>query len=83
MAQGEDPGRMLGPRAERGQVAWSVLLNGVLVAAFVLGLIPIVAIVHGFVELVQQSQIRSGADWEDLVPPGVARLIRERNVISA
>ena len=34
-----------------------------LVAAFVLGLIPIVAIVHGFVELVQQSQIRSGADW--------------------
>jgi hypothetical protein len=52
----------MGPRRERGQLAWSVLLNGVLVAAFVLGFIPIIAIVHGFIELVQQSKIRSGAD---------------------
>jgi cellulose synthase/poly-beta-1,6-N-acetylglucosamine synthase-like glycosyltransferase len=33
------------------------------VAAFVIGAIPIVAIGHGFVELLQQSKIRSGADW--------------------
>ncbi len=63
MARGEDPGRLLGPRQERGQFAWGILLNGVLVAAFVVGVIPLVAIVHGFVDLVQQSKIRSGADW--------------------
>jgi cellulose synthase/poly-beta-1,6-N-acetylglucosamine synthase-like glycosyltransferase len=63
MARREDPGSELGPRPERGQLAWSVFLNGVLVAAFVLGFIPIVAIVHGFIELVQQSKIHSGADW--------------------
>ena len=63
---GEDPSHLLGSRAERSglsSLAWSVLLNGVLVAAFVVGVIPIVAIVHGFVDLVQQSKIRSGADW--------------------
>jgi cellulose synthase/poly-beta-1,6-N-acetylglucosamine synthase-like glycosyltransferase len=53
----------MGPRSDRGQLAWSVLLNSILVAAFVLGAIPIVAIVRGFVELVAQSKIRSGADW--------------------
>ncbi len=63
MAQGEDPGRLMGPRPERGQLGWSILLNGVLVAAFVVGFVPIVAIVHGFIDLVQQSKIRSGADW--------------------
>ena len=63
MTQGEDPGRLLGPRPERGHLAWSILLNGVLIAAFVVGFIPIVAIVHGFIDLVQQSNIRSGADW--------------------
>ena len=67
MASGEDAGRLMGPRRDGGRgfagLAWSVLLNGVLVAAFVVGFIPIVAIVHGFVELVQQSKIRSGADW--------------------
>jgi len=63
MTQGEDPGRLLGPRPERGHLAWSILLNGVLIAAFVVGFIPIVAIVHGFIDLVQQSKIRSGADW--------------------
>jgi cellulose synthase/poly-beta-1,6-N-acetylglucosamine synthase-like glycosyltransferase len=35
----------------------------VLVAAVVVGLIPIFAIFHGFAELVQQSRARSGADW--------------------
>ncbi|OLB88673.1 MAG: hypothetical protein AUI15_27460 [Actinobacteria bacterium 13_2_20CM_2_66_6] len=63
MAQGEDPGRLIGPRPERGHLAWSILLNGVLVGAFVVGFIPIVAIVHGFIDLVQQSKIRSGSDW--------------------
>jgi cellulose synthase/poly-beta-1,6-N-acetylglucosamine synthase-like glycosyltransferase len=60
---GDTPGSTTGPRSDRGQLAWSVLLNSILVAAFVLGAIPIVAIVRGFVELVAQSKIRSGADW--------------------
>ncbi|HEY3085410.1 MAG TPA: glycosyltransferase family 2 protein [Candidatus Dormibacteraeota bacterium] len=65
-AKGEDPGHLVGaPEGARSvtSVAWSVLLNGVLVGAFVVGAIPIVAILHGFVEIVRQSQIRSGADW--------------------
>jgi cellulose synthase/poly-beta-1,6-N-acetylglucosamine synthase-like glycosyltransferase len=60
---GEDPGHLVGQRPERGQFAWNVLLNTVLVAAFVVGAIPIVAIAHGFIDLVGQSKIRSGADW--------------------
>ena len=59
---GDTPGSTKGPRANRGQLAWSVLLNAILIAAFVLGAIPIVAIVRGFVELVAQSKIRTGAD---------------------
>ncbi len=51
------------PRADRGQLFWSVALNLILVFAFVLGAIPIVAIARGFFELVGQSKIRSGADW--------------------
>jgi len=50
-------------RGDRGQLAWSFVLNAILVAAFVLGAIPFVAIVRGFIEVVGQSQIRSGADW--------------------
>ena len=64
--KGEDPGHLLGaPDGARSVtgLAWSVLLNGVLVGAFVVGAIPIVAILHGFLELVRQSQIRSGSDW--------------------
>jgi cellulose synthase/poly-beta-1,6-N-acetylglucosamine synthase-like glycosyltransferase len=49
--------------APRSQLAWSILLNGVLVGAFVVGVIPIIAIVHGFFDLVAQSKIQSGADW--------------------
>ncbi|TME67843.1 MAG: glycosyltransferase [Chloroflexi bacterium] len=64
---GEDPAHLNGPRPERGRgfagLAWSILLNSVLVAAFVIGVIPIVAIAHGFFDLVQQSKGRSGADW--------------------
>jgi cellulose synthase/poly-beta-1,6-N-acetylglucosamine synthase-like glycosyltransferase len=64
---GEDPAHLSGPPPERGRgfagLAWSILLNSVLVAAFVVGAIPIVAIVHGLLDLVQQSKGRSGADW--------------------
>src|SRR5207248_4763606 len=63
VSQGEDPGHYSASRPGPGDVAWSALLNGVLVAAFVIGAIPIVAIAHGFVDLVLQSKIRSGADW--------------------
>src|SRR5467141_1059638 len=51
------------PRSDRGQVAWSFLLNAILVASFVLGAIPMIAIVRGFIEMVGQSKIHSGADW--------------------
>ncbi|HMJ39829.1 MAG TPA: hypothetical protein VK606_09760, partial [Verrucomicrobiae bacterium] len=60
---GDTPPISGSPRLERGQIAWSVLLNSILVAAFVLGAIPMVAIAHGFIEMVSQSKIRSGADW--------------------
>jgi cellulose synthase/poly-beta-1,6-N-acetylglucosamine synthase-like glycosyltransferase len=67
MALGEDPGYRPGPRSDGGRglqsFAWSVVLNAVLVAAFVVGAIPIIAIAHGFIELAQQSKISSGADW--------------------
>lgn len=66
-ANGDDPSHLIGQRSEpeRGLagLAWSAVLNGVLVAAFVVGIIPIVAIAHGFVDLVRQSKIESGADW--------------------
>jgi 1,2-diacylglycerol 3-beta-glucosyltransferase len=62
MAEDTPPANQ-GARADRGQLAWSVLLNSILVAAFVLGTIPIVAIIRGFLELIGQSKIRSGEDW--------------------
>jgi len=46
-----------------GGLLWSFLLNSILVVAFVVGAIPIVAIAHGFIEMVGQSKIRSGVDW--------------------
>jgi 1,2-diacylglycerol 3-beta-glucosyltransferase len=63
MAQ-DQPGHSstAGGRSYAG-LAWGLLLNGVLVAAFVVGVIPILAIAHGFADLVAQSKIRSGADW--------------------
>jgi len=64
IANGDDPThRLAAPERGAGAVVWSVVLNGVLVAAFVVGIIPLVAIAHGFIELLQKSQIRSGADW--------------------
>ena len=62
MAENTAPG-FEAQRSTGGQLAWSIVLNSILVAAFVLGVIPMVAIARGFVELVSQSQIRSGADW--------------------
>jgi cellulose synthase/poly-beta-1,6-N-acetylglucosamine synthase-like glycosyltransferase len=50
------------PRRDRGQIVWRVFLNAILVGAFVLAAIPIVAIVRGFIGLVAQSRIRSGGD---------------------
>ena len=63
MSMEEAPGSDRRPRPERGQVMWSALLNVILIAAFLLGAIPIVGIARGFVELVAQSKIHSGADW--------------------
>src|SRR3989440_13020819 len=64
---GEDPAHLTGASPEPGRgfrgLAWGALLNAVLVGAFVIGAIPIVAIAHGFLDLVQQSKIQSGADW--------------------
>jgi cellulose synthase/poly-beta-1,6-N-acetylglucosamine synthase-like glycosyltransferase len=50
-------------RPDRGQLLWTALLDGILVAAVVLAVGPILAIIRGFVELVAQSKIHSGADW--------------------
>src|SRR5258706_2589809 len=60
---GDTPPIRSASRSDRVQVAWSILLNSILVAALVLGAIPMVAIVHGFIEMVGQSKIKSGADW--------------------
>ena len=60
---GDTPPEHSPSRSDRGQVAWSILLNSILIAALVLGAIPMVAIVHGFIEMVAQSKIKSGADW--------------------
>jgi cellulose synthase/poly-beta-1,6-N-acetylglucosamine synthase-like glycosyltransferase len=63
MAGNTPPESQPTPRGDRGQLAWSVLLNSILVAAFVLGAIPVVAVVRGFIEVVTESRIRSGSDW--------------------
>src|SRR2546421_2379271 len=47
---------------ERGAVLWSVLLNATVVIAVVISIIPIVALIRGFFELVSRSQIASGSD---------------------
>jgi cellulose synthase/poly-beta-1,6-N-acetylglucosamine synthase-like glycosyltransferase len=59
----EQPGHPSKASGRGAQLLWGVLLNAVLVAAFVIGAIPLVAIVHGFADIVAQSKIRSGADW--------------------
>ena len=50
-------------RQDRGLVLWTALLDTILVAAVVLAITPIAGLSRGFVDLVVQSKIRSGADW--------------------
>ncbi len=57
------PGAEGRPARAASQLVWSAVLNTILVAAFVVGAIPIVAIARGFADMVAQSKIRSGADW--------------------
>ncbi|HUZ85645.1 MAG TPA: glycosyltransferase family 2 protein [Candidatus Baltobacterales bacterium] len=61
-AQGA-PGGDGRPASAGGTLLWSAVLNTILVAAFVVGAIPIVAIIRGFADMVAQSKIHSGADW--------------------
>src|SRR6266849_2077492 len=49
-------------RPDRGQLLWSVALNAIVVFAIVIAVIPIAALVHGFVDLVVRSKSLSGAD---------------------
>src|SRR4029077_6020558 len=50
------------PRSDRGQLLWAVGLNAIVVCAIVIAIIPIAALLRGFVELVVQSKNLSGAD---------------------
>lgn len=50
-------------RDDRGQLLWTALLDAILVVAIVLAIVPIAALVRGFVDLVAQSKIQSGGDW--------------------
>jgi len=50
-------------RPDRGLLLWTALLDGILVAAVVLAITPIIALVRGFADVVAQSKIQSGADW--------------------
>src|SRR5713101_186695 len=49
-------------RPDRGQLLWSIALNAIVVFAIVIAVIPIAALVHGFVDLVVRSKALSGAD---------------------
>jgi cellulose synthase/poly-beta-1,6-N-acetylglucosamine synthase-like glycosyltransferase len=50
-------------RPDRGQLLWTALLDGILVVAVILAIAPLAALVRGFVDLLVQSKIQSGADW--------------------
>ncbi|MEP6753682.1 MAG: glycosyltransferase [Candidatus Dormiibacterota bacterium] len=50
-------------RPDRGLLLWTALLDGILVAAVILAITPIIALIRGFADLVVQSKIQSGADW--------------------
>src|SRR6266566_3749519 len=63
------PSRGYGPRADRSQLLWSVFLNGLVVFAIVVAIIPIAALIRGLVDLVAHSQVTSG---EDAVAYGLA-----------
>ena len=53
-------------RQDRGLLLWTALLDSILVVAIVLAIAPIAGLVRGFVDLVVQSKIRSGADWIEI-----------------
>jgi glycosyltransferase involved in cell wall biosynthesis len=57
-----DPSSGERTKADRGQLVWSVFLNAIVVLAIVVSIIPILLLVHGFIDLVTRSQARSGAD---------------------
>jgi len=65
-AADQDPNRpgssSPGPRPDRGQLLWSVVLNAIVVFAVVIAIIPIAALLRGFVDLVVRSKALSGAD---------------------
>ncbi len=50
-------------RPDRGQLAWSISLNAIVLLAIVIAIIPIVALARGAVDLVRSSQAMSGVDW--------------------
>ena len=49
-------------RPDRGQLLWSVVLNAIVVFAIAIAVIPIAALLRGFVDLVVRSKALSGAD---------------------
>src|SRR5438309_7123912 len=51
-----------GARPDRGQLLWSVVLNAIVIFAIAIAIIPIAALVRGFVDLVVRSKAMSGAD---------------------
>jgi glycosyltransferase involved in cell wall biosynthesis len=55
MSRGGQPGR-------RGQLAWSVFLTALVLLAVVISIIPLVALVRGFAQVVGESRTLSGGD---------------------
>jgi len=49
-------------RPDRGQLLWSVVLNAIVVFAIVIAIIPIAALLRGFIDLLVRSKALSGAD---------------------
>src|SRR5260370_37021934 len=49
-------------RPDRGQLLWSVVLNAIVVFGIVIAVIPIAALVRGFVDLVVRSKALSGPE---------------------
>ena len=47
---------------DKGQLLWSVFLNAIVLLAIVLSIIPLVALLRGFFDLVSRSQAMSGSD---------------------
>ena len=52
----------LGQPGRRGQLAWSIFLTALVLLAIVISIIPLVALVRGFAQVVTESRALSGAD---------------------